>query len=259
MFRRTGRPSFKAYLNPQANGPSEAEAMVKEGLERLGMGEAWKTLSETVLRRGPHLDELKYFALDLSDGPFARVKVYVRHHESVPSDLELAASAASEYVPGEVLDFARGMSGGDDCLHVRASFSCSSFVGESGDRPAATTVYVPVCAYARDDAAVRARVSDYLISNGLDASAYLAIIDGYANRPLSAGVGMQSWVALRRYQGVPRLTVYLATEARRLYKARRGAGADRGPASVAGCRAVPGIRDPADQPYAGLDRGGGGG
>jgi hypothetical protein len=218
VFRPTGRPSFKAYLNPQAHGPGEAEALVKAGLERLGMGQAWRTLSDTVLRRGPYLDELKYFALDLSDEAFARVKVYVRHHESVPSDLENAASAAREYVPGEVLDFVRGMRGGDDCLHVRASFSCSSFVGDRSERPAATTVYVPVCAYARDDAAVRTRVSDYLSSTGLDPSAYLAIIDTYANRPLDAGIGMQSWVALRRYNGVPRLTVYLATEARRIYK-----------------------------------------
>lgn len=213
-----GPPAFKAYFNPQAHGSQHTESLLREGLERLGLGEAWTVLAETVLRRGPYLDELKYFALDLSNSPYARVKVYVRHHESVPSDLERAASAAEEYVPGEVLDFVRAMRGGDACLHERASFSCSSFVGERAERPAATTVYVPVCAYARDDAAVRARVVRYLGVHGFDPSPYAAIVDGYANRPLDAGVGMQSWLAFRRYQNRPRLTVYLGTEARRVFR-----------------------------------------
>jgi hypothetical protein len=43
------------------------------------------------------------------------------------------------------------------------------------------------------------------------------VLVAFANRPLSAGVGLQSWVAFRRYQGVPRLTIYLACEVRRVF------------------------------------------
>jgi pyrroloquinoline quinone (PQQ) biosynthesis protein C len=206
-------PSFKAYFNAQAWGPGRAQSLVEEALLRLGLRRAWPALSRSVLRRGPYLDELKYFALDLTSEAHARVKVYVRHHAARPADLEAASSAAESYLPGEALDFARVMRGGDAQLQARAPFTCSSFVGERDARPASTTVYVPVCAYARDDEVVRARVHDYLMEKGLDPWLYNSIAHGFANRALDTGVGMQSWIALRRYQGHARFTVYLGTEA----------------------------------------------
>lgn len=217
VFSRTHGASFKAYLSPQAHGRARATDLVREGLERLGLGHAWPSLAKSTLRRGPVLDELKYFALDLTSDTQARVKIYVRHHESTPEDLEAAASAAATYVPSEARDFARAMRGGDERLTVRAPFSCSSFVGATESRPASTTVYVPVCAYARDDQAVQNRVREYMTSRGADPAPYIAILHGFANRPLDSGVGMQSWMAFRRYAGVARLTVYLASEANRIY------------------------------------------
>jgi hypothetical protein len=217
VFSRTQGPSFKAYLSPQAQGPAPAEGLVREGLERLGLGHAWPSLARSVLRRGPVLDELKYFALDLTSDAHARVKIYVRHHEATPEDVEAAASAAATYVPGEALDFARAMRGGDDRLAVRAPFSCSSFVGGTEGRPASTTVYVPVCAYARDDQVVQNRVLSYMLGRRVDPAPYVALLHGFATRPLDSGVGMQSWMAFRRYAGEARLTLYLASEANRVY------------------------------------------
>jgi hypothetical protein len=210
-------PLFKVYLNPQAYGPEHAQQVVEEGLLRLGLRDAWSALRRGVLRRAPDVDELKYLSLDLSGEPHARVKIYVRHHDAVPTDLEAAASDAEGYCPGEFLEFTRAMRGSDDSLYVRAPFTCSSFLGERPARAVATTVYVPVCAYAEDDAIVQRRVHDYLVQNGTDPSIYDAIVGGFANRPLEAGVGMQSWLALRRYQGRTRLSVYLATEANRVH------------------------------------------
>jgi DMATS type aromatic prenyltransferase len=217
VFAPGERPSFKAYFNPQARGTEQAESLVKEALQRLGLHRAWSALEQSAVRRGPVLDELKYFALDLSADAHARVKVYVRHHAASPDDLENASSMAQSYVPGEARQFVRAMRGGDQRLNVRAPFTCSSFVGECDDRPAATTLYVPICAYVRDDAAAEARVQQYLRQKDVDHSLYSAILNGFAHRPLDAGVGMQSWIALRRYQGVARLTVYLATEANRVH------------------------------------------
>lgn len=213
-------PAFKAYFNPQARGPGRAGELVDEGLRRLGLSRSWAALCRTVARRGPHLDELKYFALDLTSEPQARIKVYVRHHEATPSDLEAACSGAQEYVPGEGLHFALAMAGGNVRLSQRATFTCSAFIEGHGARPISTTLYVPICAYAAHDADVKARVNTYLPANSFEARAYNAIVDGYTNRPLDEGVGMQSWVAFRRFQGETRLTVYLGTEANRVFPPR---------------------------------------
>jgi hypothetical protein len=218
VFSRGRPPLFKAYFNPQARGRGRAPALVEEALERLGLHRAWAGLCRAAVRRGPHLDEVKYFALDLTSEEHSRVKVYVRHHSATPEDLEVASSAAEGYVPGEALDFARAVAGGAECLSARATFTCSAFVEGQDERPAATTLYVPVCAYARDDAAVVHRVTDYLAAHAIDSALYNRIVEGFANRPLEDGVGMQSWVALRRYEGIPRLTAYLATEATRRYR-----------------------------------------
>jgi hypothetical protein len=175
-------------------------------------------LAQHILARGPKLDELKYFALDLSSEAQARVKVYVRHHAASPEDLEFASVPAHSHVPREALDFVRAMRGGHGRLHPRAAFTCSSFSGDADDRPVATTVYVPVCAYARDDERVHARVRQYLIEQGGDPTLYDSVLASYANRPLDAGVGMQSWVAMRRQDEQVRMTVYLATEANRVFE-----------------------------------------
>jgi tryptophan dimethylallyltransferase len=218
VFRPGRPPVFKAYFNPNAQGGDNAAELVHEGLHRLGLQRAWPSLARHILARGSELDELKYFALDLTGEAHARVKVYVRHHAASPEDLEFASSPAHSHVPGEALDFVRAMRGGHDRLNARAAFTCSSFSGEADDRPAATTVYVPVCAYARDDESVRQRVRKYLVAQGGDPTLYDSMLASYANRPLKAGVGMQSWVALRRQEEQVRLTVYLATEAKRVFE-----------------------------------------
>ncbi|MES1186015.1 MAG: tryptophan dimethylallyltransferase family protein [Myxococcales bacterium] len=214
VFANGKPPSFKSYFNPQAQGVGSAVALVEEALRRLGLPRAWRHLASTMARRGPHRDELKYFALDLSTSEQARVKVYVRHHEATPEDLEIAASAASDSTRGEAQDFARAMGGRALRFKERATFTCAAFVGGQDDRPSATTQYVPVCAYALDDLEVERRVASYLGSQGIDDAPYRRVLAAFANRPLDAGVGLQSWVAFRRYRGVPRLTVYLGTETR---------------------------------------------
>ena len=213
VFARGQRPSFKAYLNPNAHGPGEASAVVEEALERVGLGHAWRNLNEAT-RRGPHLDEIKYFALDLASGAHARVKVYVHHHGATPSALEAACAASCNHQEGQTLAFARAMRGGDEPMQARAPFTCHAFTGERPTR-ATSTVYVPVCAYANDDREVARRVVSYLDGIGVDPALYRRTVVDAAPRPLEGGVGMQSWIALRRDAERARLTVYIATETRR--------------------------------------------
>jgi pyrroloquinoline quinone (PQQ) biosynthesis protein C len=217
VFAPGEAPQFKVYLNPQARGLARSQALVEEALLRLGFPQAWPMLAHTALRRGPRLDEIKYFALDLGATKQARFKVYVNHHLATADELEIAASAAVSYTPGEATRFMRAMSGGVEQLVPRSAFTCSNFVSGGQDRPAATTIYVPVCAYARDDAAVRSRVAAYLREHSGDASTYEHILDAFANRPLETGTGMHSWVAIRRYQGELRFTIYLGIESRRVF------------------------------------------
>jgi len=217
VFARGAAPAFKAYFNPQARGPEHAHLLVEEALRRLGLPRAMASLRASSLRRGPRLDELKYFALDLAAAPSARVKVYVRHHAATPRELEDAASAARAWAPGEARAFARETCGGDGPLAVRAAATCSAFTSGSEGRPDATTLYVPVCAYARDDAVARDRLSAYMTRRGLDPAPYEGVVRAFANRPLEAGVGMQSWFSMRAVHGRPRLAVYLATEANRVF------------------------------------------
>lgn len=218
VFPGDAGPAFKTYFNPQARGRVNAAALVEAALGRLGMPRAMAALRAGPLRRGPELDELKYFALDLAAAPTARVKVYVRHHRATPRDLEEATASARHRVPGEALAFAREMSGGDGPLAARAAATCSAFTAGSDDgRPDATTLYVPVCAYANDDEVARERLHAYMLRRGLDPARYERIIAAFANRPLRSGVGMQSWFSLRTVDGAPRFAVYLATELNQVF------------------------------------------
>jgi DMATS type aromatic prenyltransferase len=217
VFSRGKPPSFKAYFNPQAAGRHQAPALVEEALCRLGLRRAWPAVARYATCRGPRLDELKYFSLDLSRDEHARVKVYVQHHGVSAAELEHACLGSAEMCRGQALAFVRAMRGGDEAMRVRSPFTCHAFVAERDERAAAVTVYVPVAAYARDDDAIRARVADYLASARLDPQTYETMLRGYADRPLSDGIGLQSWVALRRYQGSTRITVYLATEATHVF------------------------------------------
>jgi DMATS type aromatic prenyltransferase len=217
VFPRGAAPEFKVYFNPQARGQGRTQAVIAEALRRLGFPHVWPSLIRTTLRRGAYLDELRYFALDLSATPSARVKIYVNHHSATPDELELACSEAHSHVSGESRAFAMSMSGGAEILNARAAFTCSSFIEGSERHPFATTLYVAVCAYARDDHAVRERVTNYLLDQGDDARAYGSVLDGFADRDLAHGVGLQSWTAFRRQGSSTRVTLYLASEARRIF------------------------------------------
>jgi DMATS type aromatic prenyltransferase len=216
VFTPSDAPSFKAYLNPNAQGRAAAPALVEEALARLGLPGAWTNLCEAATRRGPVLDEIKYFALDLSADAHARVKVYVHHHRATPTDLEAACTSSANYTTGAVRAFGRAMAGGDAPMSARAPFTCHSFTSERPER-ATVTAYVPVCAYAHDDAVVARRFIEHLDELGIDSSLYRHSVLATAPRSLEAGVGLQSWIALRQDRPRPRHTVYIATEARRLF------------------------------------------
>lgn len=209
-----GPPRFKLYLDPTAHGAPEVAAVVDEALGRLGLDAGWPVLAR-VMRRGPDLDEIAYVSLDLSPGPDARVKVYVRHHGCTPADLEWAASAASYYRPAEVLRFVETML--PECrtgFDRRSPLTCLALVPAPGGAISTATTHLPVASYAPDDATVETRVTSWLARLGLDATTYVRALRAFANRSLHGTIGAQSYVSLLVGPAC-RLTVYLAAEAYR--------------------------------------------
>lgn len=206
------KPRFKVYLNPEAQGTTRAPAIVEEALVRLGFDRAWPALARTLLARGPAHDELKYFALDLDPTPTARVKVYARHHDATTADAERAASSARAYVAGEATSFLTTLAARER-FDRRPLATCLAFDAHDPERAATATTYLPVNAYASDDAVVCSRLESVLARAGLDATTYGEATRAYADRPLAAGIGAQSYVAWKRTATGPCVTVYYAAEA----------------------------------------------
>jgi DMATS type aromatic prenyltransferase len=212
-FSANRQPDFKVYLNPSARGPGQASAVMGEALARLGFPAAWPGAARTLLGRGPELDELTYFSLDLSGSPDARVKVYARHLGATPEDLERAASLSTSYRAGDVIAFLNTMAPGVEMFAGRPPSTCLTFTGGHESLPVAATTHLPINDYAPDDGAVRRRVVQCLGQFGIADAAYTRAIDSFADRPLERGIGMHSYVSFRRYCGSGRVTAYLALEA----------------------------------------------
>jgi DMATS type aromatic prenyltransferase len=207
------KPSaFKLYLNPQSQRKSRSAAIVEESLVRLGFTHAWPTLAETAAQRGPDKDEFVYFSLDLAAHTHARVKVYLRHHNATPAELESALSAARNYVPGDAIEFCQAMAPGQTSFSQKSAITCFSLVEGDNTTPSSGTLYLPISNYATDDRSVCDRLDLYFIEHGLPVSQYQSAIQSVAVRPLANGVGMHSYTSLRREQQQRRVGIYINPE-----------------------------------------------
>jgi DMATS type aromatic prenyltransferase len=209
-FAKGRAPEFRVYLNPHAGGPGRAGAIVEEALGRLGFDGAFATLLTHALRRGPELDDLRYFSLDLTPAE-ARVKMYVFHQDADAPLLEEAARAAHNFVAGEVSDFCRAMAGPGP-WRARPIATCYAFTAADRTRPLTSTVHVPIRAYAPDDRIAAKRLLAYADHRAVGPANLQAAIDAVAHRPLSAGSGLITYASMRAESNRPRLTAYLAVE-----------------------------------------------
>ena len=213
-FSPDKEPEFKIYLNPQAQGEARAAAIMEEALDRLGFRRVWPVIAEIAARRGPEKDEFKYFSLDLSGDKAARVKLYVQHHDATVEDLEIALSAASNYVKGDVTEFCQAMTGSNGPFSERSVITCFSFVEEDKDCPSVGNFHLPLRAYTYNDQLASDRIYRYLAKHILPSSIiYERFLPAFAKRSLKDGKGMHTYVSFRREQGYSRITLYLAPEA----------------------------------------------
>ena len=206
-------PSFKLYLNPQAQAPSRSAAVVEESLVRLGFTHAWPTLAETAAQRGPDRDQFVYFSLDLAAHDKARVKVYIRHHDATPAELEAALSAARNYIPGDAIEFCQAMAPGQASFSAKPAITCFSLIEGDDYTPSSGTLYLPVSNYATNDRVVSDRLELYFSQRSLPVSVYRATIQALTARLLERGVGLHSYISLRRErQQQQRISIYLNPE-----------------------------------------------
>jgi DMATS type aromatic prenyltransferase len=215
-------PEFKLYLNLYARGRARAAAIAEESLARLGFGAAWPAVAAVAMRRGPGLDVPTCLSLDLT-AHRPRLKLYLRHLDATPEALEAACGVARNAAPGRVREFCESLLGPGPYAR-KGAMTCLAFVEGDDDRPGSSTIYCPVSAYAPDDRSARDRIAGYLGRHGLPVNAYAGCLEAVAQRPLEAGVGLQSYASLKWADG-PKVTVYLAPEVYRVCPPRDASSA----------------------------------
>jgi DMATS type aromatic prenyltransferase len=235
IFRSGRRPDFKLYANPEIRGVEHAPDLVEEALRRLGLGTAFRTVLDRAVRPGElgRVDRLAYFALDLGDGPHARIKLYLSHDGAEARDAVRAAGAVEGVAGEECAAFCATVGGRSGAFDGRPLVDSYTFF-EGVDAPVGYSLYIPVRSYVRDDAEARARAVAALEWHGFGGEDLDQAIRAVTSRPLEAGVGLIAHAALRLGQPRPGMTVYLSTEAYRVGRPRR-----RGPGAPAHERGDP--------------------
>lgn len=223
VYKRELPPEVKIYFNPDARGTQDAPERVARALHDLQLDGAYRTMLDHGVRPGAlnRDDRFTFFALDLHSQPYARVKVYLTHHNAEPDHLERAASA----VPGADLvalhDFLT-LTGCDRSLTGRPALSGYTFVRGDTDRPSTYSLYLPIRDYVRDDEQARDITVSVLDRFGIDPMRADKAIAAVARRPLADGVGLIAHLSLRLNPfGPPGVTVYLSSEAYEVPAPRR--------------------------------------
>ncbi|MFD0521847.1 hypothetical protein [Paractinoplanes durhamensis] len=213
VFRAGHAPEFKVYLNPQIAGPDRAPDLVGEALHRLGLGASYRAMLAHAVRPGEfgRADRLAFFALDLHDGPKARVKLYLSHYDAEAADVARAAGVVAGIDPAEIVQFctSTGGPGPFDARPLVGSYTLT----ENADRPVGYSVYVPIRSYVANDQEARDLVAAALSRHGFDPALLDRAIAAVATRPLADGVGLIAHASLRLGPPRPGVTVYLSAEA----------------------------------------------
>ncbi|MEV0155837.1 tryptophan dimethylallyltransferase family protein [Micromonospora sp. NPDC050686] len=214
VFRSGRRPEFKVYINPELKGVERAPALVSEALHRLGLGTSFRTILDHGVRPGElgRRDRLTFFAVDLHDGPQARVKLYLTHHDAEVWDVLQAASVVDGADTTEIAEFCAVAGGGRSRFDGLPLVDSYTFI-EGADRPLGYSVYVPIRSYVADDEEAYDRVVAVLTRYGFDSAELDRALDAVAHRPLRDGVGLIPHVSLRLGAPRPGVTVYLSAEA----------------------------------------------
>jgi Tryptophan dimethylallyltransferase len=242
VFRTGRRPEFKVYVNPEVRGVERAPDLVAEALHRLGLGRSFRTMLDQAVRPGElgRGDRLTFFALDLHDGPHARVKLYLTHHGAAVGDVVRAASAVPGVDVVKLAEFCAAAGGGGGPFGGRPLVGSYTLTA-GADKPVGYSIYVPIRSYVADDEEARDRVVGLLGRYGFDGAGLDRALTAVTRRSLRGGVGLIAHVSLRLGPPRPGVTVYLSAEAYRVSPARsRQVPAARSPGNALAARPAAG-------------------
>ncbi|WP_078624191.1 tryptophan dimethylallyltransferase family protein [Streptomyces monomycini] len=206
-----GGPEFKVYLNPNANAGMTGIERTRAALDRLGFAKAWTAVTEYA-GRGFDLDRIVYFGLDLVDGPGSRVKVYFRHYDASPAELDTRMEISLQHESGLLGAFCRQLTGSDSEVRAQPLVSNLTFTTAGGHQPVSATLYVPLWLHTASDRTVRDRISSVMRGMGLPVGRYRSLLHHMARRPLASGRGIHTYASARVQHGRPRLTTYWSPE-----------------------------------------------
>jgi pyrroloquinoline quinone (PQQ) biosynthesis protein C len=128
-----------ARFNPQVFDRLQAPALVEHALEMLGSSAAWHGISLAMLR-GPELDELKSFAVALSEASEPSVEVRIRHREASAEVVDKVLLVAPGADAGRLLDWL----GNSGALVDGDLESSLEFTATSGKSARSATLHIPV-------------------------------------------------------------------------------------------------------------------
>ncbi|GAA1348509.1 tryptophan dimethylallyltransferase family protein [Saccharothrix algeriensis] len=197
-------PRYKVYLNPQAHGRDAVPEVMRSAMGRLGLATAWAGVAEQCADLADEGHELEFVALDLVDGPQARVKVYFRHTGRV--DLDRVASLARTHDPVLAEPAYRDVYG-SPALPDNEPMTCLAF-RSGGDGPEEANVYLRLPSEVASDADAAARVTSVMRRFGVDHRQYLDVARALAPRPLDSMTGMHELLSFRTATRRPDLGVY---------------------------------------------------
>ncbi|QAT84326.1 hypothetical protein EJ065_2754 [Corallococcus coralloides] len=206
----TGVPDARVYLNPAAKGPEHTLDVVRESLERLGLGARWEDVERM---RGAH-GRVPLLALDLSEEVI--FKVYLSRDGLTVEDLEAWSARTFDSSAGDARALCSAMlptPGPYGLLDIR---TCFTMRGSEGGRPSRWVTSVTGGAVG-PDALFRERLVRLMESQGVPVAPYLRCLEVMAPGGLGNGRGLHAGVTLQRERGVPRVTVYFSP---RLYRDR---------------------------------------
>lgn len=202
--RVDGPPRVKLYLNPAARGIPAVQETLELAMERMGLGPAWSRLA-------PELAgvPVELIALDLEDGPDARVKLYARPRSGV-EEVERIAGLADGAVPGAPVGLLRSLTGG---TRVRRPVFVVLHLLAGSPAPVRSVVDVPIPGHVGSDEAAVEAIGRLLESEGLDAEAYRRVAGGFADACPSPVSGLHSYVSLQSERNRSRVTTYFNSRA----------------------------------------------
>lgn len=206
-------PAFKVYLNPLVRGRARAFDVIDEAAARLGFAKPWRLVSSSLARGTLRQDDIGILSLDLSSAPEARMKLYIRHHHAVLSDVKAIASLARDYRADDLARFYSTIAETEGPFLARPPQTELSFIDPSSDRPDSVTLEFPIESHVDDDEQARQRVSRCLSSFDIPSLPYERAVRAFATRPLELRKGIHAHVTLRRIHDEPRVGIYFASEA----------------------------------------------